>query len=359
MNTRLEKVIRTALIVSMVAIISFLHFTTSTEKVYLHGIYQHIYYIPIILGAFWFGLKGGLLTSVTLTIIYMLHVQRDWGHHSSYSLTSYAEMVMYNIVGMVIGFLSQGERKHREKAEKTAIDLSEAYKRLQTTFDQLRQADRLAALGELTAGLAHEIRNPLGSIKGAIEILEGGFDKANPKYEFIGIIKSELDRLNKLVSEFIGFAKPPEPQLMDSDINEIIDSVVRLTGKKAEKQKVNITTDLDRTLPYILVDSEQIKQVLLNIVINGVQAMPEGGNLFVKTTQANGIVQVSIKDEGIGIAKEKVPRIFDPFFTTKENGTGLGLSISYQLVKKNGGEILVTPNPDQGLTFTIKFPIRR
>ncbi|MBI2486759.1 MAG: sensor histidine kinase [Deltaproteobacteria bacterium] len=347
-------VFKTTLIIVLVAVITFLHFSTGEQEVELHGLYQHLYYIPIILAGFWFRIKGGILASLGITGCYIFY----YGSHPVHEFNLYSEMVIYNIVGIVTGVLSLMEKKQREKSEKTAEDLSRAYQKLQTTFEQLRQADRLAALGELAAGLAHEIRNPLSSINGAIDILESEFNKENPKYEFVEVIKVEVERLNTLVSEFVRFARPPEPELRDADINEIVDSVVRLTFKKAEQQKVKVISELSEALPNIFVDSEQIKQVLLNIVINGIQAMPYGGKLLIKTNDRNGSIEVSVSDEGVGIESEKLSRVFDPFFTTKEDGTGLGLSISYQLIKKHGGDIAVHLNPDRGLTFTLRIPRR-
>jgi len=342
------------LIIAFVAIITFLHFSANRDNFHLHSIYQHLYYIPIILAGFWFGLQGGIITSLGITFCYVFYSSNHPVHESGL----YAEMVIYNIVGVVTGFLSRMEKNQREKSEKTAEDLRKAYQELQTTFEQLTQADRLAALGELSAGLAHEIRNPLGSIKGAIDILESEFNNQNQKKEFIDIIKDEIDRLNGLVSEFSLFAKPQDPDLREADVNEIVDSVIRLTTNRAGQQKVSIVPELGEGLPYFFVDSEQIKQVLLNTVINGIQSMPDGGNLVIKTTETNSSIKISITDEGVGIETEKLSRVFDPFFTTKENGTGLGLSISYQLIKKHGGEIIVSPNPDRGLTFTVQIPIK-
>jgi len=350
-----RSIFKITLIIVLVAVITFLHFSTGEQEAELHGLYQHLYYIPIILAGFWFGIKGGILASLGVTVCYILYSSNRPVHQ----FNLYSEMVIYNIVGIVTGFLSLMEKKQREKSEKTAEDLARAYQKLQTTFEQLKQADRLATLGELAAGLAHEIRNPLSSIKGAIDILESEFNKENPKYEFVEIIKDEVKRLNRLVSEFVRFARPPEPELRSADINEIVDAVIRLAVKRAEQQKVKVIPELSEGLPNVLVDSEQIKQVLLNIIINGIQSMPYGGRLLIRTDERNSNIEVSVRDEGIGIENEKLSRVFDPFFTTKENGTGLGLSISYQLIKKHGGDIAVSPNPDFGLTFTVKIPRRQ
>jgi len=350
-----KPILKISLILVLCAVITFLHFSTGRWEVELRGVYQHLYYIPIILAGFWFGLRGGILASLGVTAYFLFYS----ANHPVHPLGLYAEMVIYNIIGIITGLLSLMNRKQQYKLTKTSEDLSKAYNKLQTTVEELNRADRLAALGVMAAGLAHEIRNPLGSIKGAVEILESEFNKENPKHEFIYIIKDEIERLNRLVYEFTHFAKPQEPEFRDADINEIVNSIIRLTAKNAEQQQVCVIPELGEDLPDVSVDSEQIKQILLNIVINGFQSMPHGGKLFIKTYERNACIEVSIMDEGVGIESEKLSRVFDPFFTTKENGTGLGLSISYQLIKKHGGDIVVSPNSDHGLTFTVKIPIRK
>ncbi len=138
--------------------------------------------------------------------------------------------------------------------------------------------------------------------------------------------------------------KPPELELREVEINEIINPVIILISATAKQDNVKILTELANNLPPILADSEQLKQVFFNIILNGVQSMPSGGNLKIKTARKDNILEVSIEDEGIAIETEKLPKIFDPFFTTKEDGTGLGLAISYQLVKKHGENISIIPN---------------
>lgn len=347
-------VLKIILIISMVLVVTILHFKTARQDVELHSIYQHLYYIPIILAGFWFGFIGGITTSLTITGCYFFYS----GNSPVNDLGLYAEMIIYNIVGVVTGFFSFMEKRHKDRLEKTSENLSKAYQKLQSTFEQLKQADRLSVLGQLSAGLAHEIRNPLGSIKGAIDIIDNEFIEENPKREFVNIIKEEIDRLNKLVSEFTSFAKPPDPELRDTNVNDIVDSVTRLVIRQAEQQHVKIHTELDDNLTNVLVDSEQIKQVMINIMINGIQSMPQGGILNVKTEELNDNVLISIEDEGVGIESENLFRIFDPFFTTKDSGTGLGLSISYQLMKKNGGAISAYKNSNKGLTLTLSIPAK-
>jgi two-component system sensor histidine kinase HydH len=344
------------LIILMVSGITALHFLTSTEHIYLHSIYQRSYYIPIVLASFWFEILGGLVTAVGLSSVYLIHIIRDWGHYPAYSFQQYAEIAMYMAVAVLVGSLSRAQRKARQRLEAASVALSAAYQKLNETFNQLRHSDRLASLGQLAAVIAHEIRNPLGSIQGAVEILGTGLPASDPKSEFAQIARKEVAALERLTSEILQFSKPAPPRQMPIDPHEIIEAACRLCADQARRQHVEVR--LERaSATRILVDPEQIKQVLLNILINAIQVQPSGGKVEIRVSHdANGVV-ISIQDFGPGIAAENLDRIFEPFFTTKREGTGLGLAISYQLVSHNGGRIFAESLPGQGARFRISFPI--
>jgi two-component system, NtrC family, sensor histidine kinase HydH len=342
-------------VVVLVAVISVLHFVTSTERIYLHEIYQRSYYIPIVLASFWFEVWGGLLTAGGLTAVYLVHILRHWSHEPFYSFQQYAEIAVFFVVAILIGALSRMQRLARERLETAGAELSEAYRKLNDMFDQLRHADKLAALGHLSSGIVHEIRNPLSSIQGAVEILGRGLPSEDPKREFAQIARAELARLNKLLSEILRFSRPAAPSPMPTDPAELIEAALRLCSDQAKQQSVDLKVDPGTGKNRILVDPEQIKQVLLNILINALQVQPNGGRIEIRTRNEGSETVISIRDTGPGISQEDLDRIFDPFFTTKEDGTGLGLSISYQLVQNNGGRIHVTSPPGAGACFEIAF----
>jgi two-component system sensor histidine kinase HydH len=346
------------MIAMFVLIITLLHFSTSTHHMYLHQIYQRSYYIPIVLAGFWFEIAGGLITAVSLTLLYLVHILRDWSHHPDYSFQQYAEIVMYLVIAVLVGYLSKIQRKTREHLEAAGAELSTAYKKLNDTFDQLRHSDKLASLGRLSAGIAHEIRNPLGSIQGAVEILGQGLPAEDPKVEFAQIARKEVARLEKLTGEILQFSKPAPPKQFSIDWREIVDAACRLCADRAQSLGVKIVSQWSVPEASILVDPEQVKQVLVNILINAIQAQPGGGGISIQDTIEGPESIISIQDNGPGIAPEQLQSIFDPFFTTKREGTGLGLSISYQLVKNNGGRIWVTSEPGQGACFHVAFPLK-
>jgi len=342
-------------IILSVSIITLLHFLTGTEHIYLHSIYQRSYYIPILLASFWFEILGGLATAVGLSSVYIIHIVRDWGHYPAYSFQQYAEIAMYIAVAVLAGSLSRAQRKARQKLEAAGVELSTAYQKLNETFDRLRQADRLASLGRLAAVIAHEIRNPLGSIQGAVEILGEGVPAADPKSEFAQIARKEVAALERLTSEILQFSKPAAPKQLPIDPREIVEDACRLCADQARRQAVDVGV-APAPATRILVDPEQIKQVLLNILINAIQVQPSGGRIEIRISRDTKDVVISVQDFGPGIAAEDLEHIFEPFFTTRREGTGLGLAISYQLVTRNGGSISAESTPGQGACFRIRFP---
>ncbi len=346
-------------ILVLIVVISVFHYRTSVEYRYLHEIYQRVYYIPILLAAFWYGPLGGALAALLTSALYVYHIRVHWAHFPTYAFNQYAEIILYHVIAVTIGFLSLRERRQRERLEAATEELRRAYEQIQRTFEQLKQADRLAALGQLSAGVAHEIRNPLGSIKGSIEILESEFPPDHPKREFVEIIKEETVRLNSIVAEFLKFARPAKPSFESVSLQDLIDSTLTLLRKEAEDARITLEVCHDPSLPTVHLDPDQIRQVLLNIVLNGIQAMPEGGQMEVRSSYQlpDRSVLIEISDSGNGGPSGDLDHLFDPFYTTKPHGTGLGLSISYQLVRNHNGSLAVRRNDAGGLTFTIMLPV--
>lgn len=353
---------RLAAIAAALVCTSLLHYSTPIEFVIRHNVYQRLYYLPIIAAAFWFGLRGAVVTSLLAAASYLPHILFDWravrGLHDEYLAAQYAELVLFQVVAVVVGLLTESEKRLRERQAQTSAELADAYKRLQESFEHIRRADRLSALGELSAGIAHEIKNPLASIKGSLEIVASDFPRGHEKREFIEIIEKELGRLNKLVSEFLYFARSPAPALAPCDVREVIESLKVLCSTEATTHSVELVIANAESLPEIEVDAAQVQQALLNVVLNGIQAMPKGGRLSLTTARDNGGVVVKIRDEGPGIDSEHKARIFDPFFTTKARGTGLGLAIARKLIDAQGGQIDVQTEAGLGTTFVIALPAR-
>lgn len=356
---RLQDLARYGSLLLLILIISLFHYGTATESRYLHEIYQRVYYIPILLAAYWYGPVLGIVSALLTSSIYAYHIHHDWAQFPVYSFNQYAEIVLYHVIALTIGVIASKDRKHRRALEQTSRELAAAHEELQRSFEHLKRADRLASLGQLSASIAHEIRNPLGSIKGAAEILEDRLLDEDVKQEFIGVIKEETTRLNAIVNSFLEFARPRRPLVEPSSVNDLIDSTLALLENQAERSRVRISRKLKDSLPLINLDPDQIRQVLLNVMLNGIEAMPEGGVLEVRSEidRRQGAVVIEISDTGEGLEDAELDHVFDPFFTTKPQGTGLGLSISFQVMENHGGKILARRNLDRGLTLRIELPL--
>ncbi|MFB3925364.1 MAG: nitrogen regulation protein NR(II) [Syntrophales bacterium] len=229
-------------------------------------------------------------------------------------------------------------------------------------FDRELEREKSMFLEEMATGLAHEIRNPLGSIKGAAQYLREEEDISENR-RLLNVIIEEVDRLNSTVSQFLNYAKPYTLNLKKQDINQIIGKAVSLIETNKLSDSIIIEQDLHPGLPPVLVDAEQMLQVILNIAINAIDAMPDGGTLSFRTSRIESdagegeAIGITIRDTGKGIRSEDIKNIFKPFFTTKDRGVGLGLSICQKIIKRHGGHIRVKSIPDQGSIFLIRIGI--
>jgi two-component system sensor histidine kinase HydH len=358
------KGIRIYVLAGLLSVISLIHYLMGVAQAgILHGLLGHLYIVPIILGAYWYGIKGGVSVSILSAVLFSPHLFLHW-RDPFVDVYNYIELFLFFLIGGVTGVLSQMERNQRTRYEEALRRLDESHRKLREqtdvlfqTEEQLRRADRLSALGELSAGMAHEIRNPLGSIKGAVEILKDDYSPDEAKYEFIGILLKETDRLNRIVQEFLGFARPKLPEFQQADVNEAIESVLTLTAQEARKAGVTVEKRLDSSIGKRSLDAGMLKQAFLNLILNAVQAMPEGGTLTVESALVGRTIVVKISDTGIGIPEENRKKLFSPFFTTKKNGTGLGLAITYRIIENHRGSIDVASEPGKGTTFTVRIPV--
>ena len=223
--------------------------------------------------------------------------------------------------------------------------------------DQLIRADRLAAMGELTAGVAHEVRNPLGVIRASVQLLEDSRGDEQRIHEAAGVIKQEIDRLDRVIKALLDFGRPSTPTLVHADLNEVLDDVVLFTTRFASQSDVVIETKLEPDLPRVLGDPDQLKQVFLNLVTNAVQAMVEtGGTIVIETKGDDDYIEVTVSDNGPGISERDLPKVFDPFFTKRAEGTGLGLTIVHRIIDEHDGHIEVESD-SEGTVFTVTLPV--
>ncbi|MDY0291095.1 MAG: ATP-binding protein [Desulfuromonadaceae bacterium] len=253
-----------------------------------------------------------------------------------------------------VSYLMHSFNSMLDKLEKAQEELEQYH------FHQMEQADRLAAIGEMATGVAHEIKNPLAGIKGALPLVAEDFPPEDERRQVVEDIMAQIERLNKTATDLLKFGRPGTPQFDYLNINDLLNETLFFVAQHPEARNIEQHRDLGQDLPLIWADCKQLQQVLLNIVINALQATPVGGSVSLATAQATvggrEHVQVTIADNGPGIPADLQEKIFTPFFTTKNRGTGLGLPICKQLVKQNNGRIYMHSSPT-GTVFTLQFPV--
>ena len=293
---------RIFIITLLVVIISFLHYFTSIQSPHLHAIYARAYYIPIILAAFWYCLRGGIVVSAVVGLIYLPHVIFQWGGGLG-NLSRFLEIVMFIVVGSLTGYMVQRVREQRNRYQQTAQELERSYEklteqteRLLEMEDQLRTSDRLAVMGELSASLAHEVRNPLGSIRGTVDILRKKFPAGGEHMEFFKILVKEVNRLNEVVERYLGLAKQKQQKMVDRNLAYIIQSVVDLVSAKARKEKIDLIVVKPAEPITVFTDETLLQQVLLNILLNAMASIEGGGRIVVSPAFKTDVPKSGMSD---------------------------------------------------------------
>jgi signal transduction histidine kinase len=293
-------------------------------------------------------------------------------------------IAMNRVTGLVcLGKKISNARFTREEVEllttllgqvSLAFENAYLYQQQKSRLRKMYRADRLATLGQLAAGAAHEIRNPLTSIRSTIQYLQKTITDAAKKELVVGLIQ-EVDRINEIIEGLLSFSKPTRPETEQVNLDSLLEQTLTLIATSAKKRKIEVDYKFDATEKQLEADPSQLKQVFLNIMMNAMQAMDDGGNLqiLVESSRKDGQLSpegqkrflITFKDSGEGIPKENLEHVFDPFFTTKKDGTGLGLSISYGIIQQHGGDIEIESltreeKPDNSGTYvTITLPIKR
>jgi signal transduction histidine kinase len=225
----------------------------------------------------------------------------------------------------------------------------------------LRRAERLSTLGELAAGIAHEIRNPLASIKGTAEILQDPATPGPKREEFLGLMLEEANRLNRVVTNFLELARFRRLHREPASVNDLLWRMLQIVEFQLTRKNIAIRKHFTPELPEVGLDVAQMEQAVLNVLLNAIGSMPDGGTLTLSTSlegaDGSGTVRIEIADTGTGIVKEHLPHVFEPFFTTKSDGTGLGLSIVKRILNAHGGSVEIMSEPGQGTRVTLAVPL--
>jgi two-component system sensor histidine kinase HydH len=327
--------IKAAIIAIMVIAILWLHYITLPEKAYHHAVHRTLFYLPLILGGLWFGLRGALMVCGTVIILFAPYAIIHWEGLSITDFDILLEGILFAASAIVLGLVVERERSaHKGRLE----------------------AERLAAVGKAVSEVAHDMKTPLMAIGGFANQVARMLDDDHPGRKKLNIVILETKRLESMVKEMLEFGRPLELALTQVDLNEIILGCAELSKPVAKEAGVELESHLDSSLPPILLDASKMKQVILNLMTNAIQASPAGEKITVRTTHGNHGVLLAVCDCGCGIEEKDREAVFQPFFSRKTGGTGLGLPIVKKIVEAHGGDVSFHPNPKKGVTFTVLFP---
>lgn len=307
-----------------------------------HAVHGRFCYIPIVTAAVWFGIAGGVITAAVISLLLLPYLLGS-GLDPARLADELTEIVFYFAIASLSGWLIGREMKSRRRAQEARI--------------QLERSHKLSLVGQIAAGLAHEIKNPLASIKGAVEILGDEATSPSEKREFEAIVVKEIRRVDRSVSGFLEFARPSETSLARVNLTDVVTGAVKQIETQAREKGVSIDSRLEGGL-HVNADEERIHQVLLNLLLNALDASGRDGAVRVTLVggpkgESAGIV---VEDSGLGIAEADRDRVFEPFFTSKPTGTGLGLAVAKSIVERHGGTITLENRPGGGARARVELP---
>ena len=362
MESKTDKIIFISLI-SFVVIIGVLHYVTPGYMILYHDSYRRITYFPIAIGAILYGLPGGIILALLSCLSFIPHLFMFWAQGPQAYYSELSEIIFYLAAGIVIGFISS--RKNKLK-----LKLSTSYKRLHKQTKQLVEAEKqlgisqkLSMLGHVSASLAHEIKNPLASLKGVAEILGDEVPDNHPKHEFIQIMKSEISRLNRSVEDVLKYCRGQQvtKNIKPEPVADTINAVVSLVDNQIRKKQItlhdNDNNSYNNNVPQtFMADSITMTQVLLNLLLNAIDAVNRHGKITIDHERVKKGYQIIISDNGPGIKENIKSELFKPFVTSKDGGTGLGLSITKKLLNSFEGDIRLDELYSDGARFSIFLP---
>ena len=346
--------------------IGMLHFFTPGHDMFLHDTWRRLSYFPIAVGALFYGLRGGLLVAFLNSIAFIPHLLLFVGKSPMTYRSELTEVLLYFAAGALVGVVSGRERRLSEKYQKLSMQLETTLERLKEDAitllsfeEQLRVSQKRAVAGELSTSLAHEIKNPLGAIRGAAEIILDEAPEKGASRKFAGILIKETERLDKTLSGVLSMTgaraggEEGETTLLSQVVGHVNDTMaIRL---KSRGVKLSMVCD-DEAL-RVGVDGEKVSQVLVNLILNAMEAAEAGGHIAVTVIVVENKCTLTVVDDGPGIEPGLLPKLFEPFVTGRESGTGLGLSISRRIAESLCGTLEARNRADGGAEFLFNFPV--
>ncbi|TNE84840.1 MAG: hypothetical protein EP330_27950 [Deltaproteobacteria bacterium] len=334
-----------------VVLVTALHYGAPHHAAWMHSVARRGFYVPILLAAALAGIPGGLTAALTAIVLYLPHALGYGVHHvdPGGSSEKWLEMGFYLVLGGLAGAVAERAQRDRERQAELVAELSSTLEQVQAKDAQLERASRLEALGQLSAGLAHEIKNPLHAMRGTAEIVLDVVPEDAEERPLAEALITEIDRLSTVLQRFLDYARSADAERSPLDVAEVTAHVADLLRAQAGKQGTAVV--LEGASAEVVANRDQLVQVALAIAINGLQALEQGGRLTLRSEPGALVVE----NDGPLIEEALLERIFDPFVSTRDTGTGLGLSTAWRIVDDHGGRIEVE-NLDDGVRFAIRLP---
>jgi len=309
---------------------------------WIHALHSRFCYIPIVIAASWFGIRGGIFSATAISALVLPYIfGRDFETRDT--VGELVEIVFYYLIGALVGVLVDREFLARRRQQEAEL--------------QVERSQKLSLVGQIAAGVAHEIKNPLASIKGAADILVDDSTSEDARNEFGDILQNEIKRIDSTVSEFLGFARPKETKLERTDLTNVITSCVRQVTPQAEQVGVRIDTEIADDI-FVTGDAEKLHQMTLNLILNAINASDERSTIRISLNRTGAhYSELTVVDEGSGMSAEELDHAFEPFYTTRADGTGLGLAIVKSIVDNHQGEIELTSEVERGTKAKVTIPL--
>lgn len=343
-----------ARVVGSLVVIAVLHVVSNPMEHDFHDFLFKVTFLPLILAGLWFHVRGALAASISMGAFALAHFFMQLQQHHSLT-TVVRDVVLYQIVALTTGVLAQRRDQALARSEEQARQLDANTRALLQAEEAMRRSERLRALGELAAGMAHEIRNPLGGIRGAAEVLVKPETKAEARAEFGKLLDEEVTRLDRVVANFLDFARPPAAEIQRVKPAVVVDAVFLLIAGAARANGVTTENAVAKDAD-VRADSALLRQILLNLCLNAVQAQPSGGVVRVASTRDGDRVLLDVADRGPGVATNLRERLFDPYVTGRDGGSGLGLPIAARLAETMQGSVTLERTGEKGSVFRVSLP---
>jgi signal transduction histidine kinase len=346
-----------ALAVDLLIVFSLLYLTGGGESLY------YVLFFPLVaINAYYFGRTVGLLITLVAGLLFwaacwLVPPPATWG----------AVVILMGLVGLpafALAHVAERERRGRAEVERLNAELTGTLTRLQAAQQELVGAERMATVGRLSLKVVHEVRNPIAAIGLNAEML-GDIVGERAEAEMVeakglvSAIRDQVGALDGLTEEYLAFARFPRPQFEEDSVNDMVSALTDFVHPLASRQGITVRAETDPTVPSMAIDRSLLRQAVLNLIKNGLEALSQGGSMTVTTRRVEDTVEIAVSDSGPGITEDVGRRLFEQFFTTKPQGSGLGLSITRQIATQHGGQIQWSSQPGAGATFTITLPIKR